>query len=410
MAADLASGMSVQFTDNFLLQPDWPERLDFAKAVGANVVRIDLNWPWIETRRGAYDWRLYDEFAAALRARRLRPIFILHRANVLYGAPTPATRSTPADLSPPVTTGAIAAFADWAAAAADRYRDLDAVWEIWNEPDMQMFWPPDPQPQRYAALARATCLAIKRQVPDAFVVGPAAAQMPTVWRTRKSLFAAVQDDAALLDCLDAVSIHTHRFGQTPETVSRDYAVMRRNYPRISAKPIIDTEWGDAVSTGGISEAQQATWLARMYLINAIERIGLTNWYCLVDVGADDTDREHRFGLVTEDGRRRPSFEAYRALVDELGGMALRKTIRQFDVDSASGSTVLLFCDDGDRCKLAAWTTEDVGTALVEVAGWQAEGLARNVFGKPIAGSQPAPGPLRLQLTPEVQYVTVTPAS
>jgi hypothetical protein len=405
----LADTASVQFTDNFLLQPGWPQRLDYAKEAGARFVRIDLNWPWIEKQPGEYDWALYDEFAAALRARRLRPIFILHRANALYSAMPQPARGTPDDL-PPVTPEAIAAFSAWAAAAATRYRDLDAIWEIWNEPDMAMFWPPAPHPQQYVALARATCRAIKRQVPDAFVVGPAAAQVPTVWRTRKSLFAALEDDGALLACLDAVSVHTHRFGQAPETVERDYHVMRRTYPRVSAKPIIDTEWGDAVSTGGISEAQQAAWLTRMYLINAMQRIGLTNWYCLVDVGSDAADREHRFGLVTEDGRRRPAFAAYRTLVDELGGMALRETLRRFDADDASSATVLLFCDDAERCKLAAWTTEDVGTAEIAVDGWRADGPARDLFGQPIAGPDPTPSPLRLRLTPQVQYVTVTPAS
>lgn len=404
--------MSVQFTDSFLLQPGWRERLDYAKEVGARLVRIDLNWPWIETRRGKYDWQLYDQFAEALRARKLRPIFILHRANELYSEATPPSRETQwqSSRSPPVTPVATAAFADWAAAAAVRYHDLDGIWEIWNEPDMQMFWPPYPQPQKYVALARATCLAIKRKVPRAFVVGPAAAAIPTVWHARKSLFDAVQDDGALLDCLDALSIHTHRFGQSPETVSRDYALMRRNYPRASRKPIIDTEWGDAVSKNGISEAQQATWLPRMYLINAVERIGLTNWYCLVDVGPEETNREHRFGLVTESGRHRPAFAAYRTLVNELGGMTLRETIRRFDVDSASGTTVLLFCRGARQCKLVAWTTEDIGNAQVIVDGWRAEGPARNIFGKRIAGSGPTPDPLRLHLTPEVQYLTVTPAS
>lgn len=398
LGADLRHGMSAQFTDNFLKEPGWQERLDYAKEAGAAAVRIDLNWPWIETEKSQYDWQLYDEFAPALRARNLRPIFILHRANPLYSAATPATRSVPADVSPPVTPGAVAAFAAWAAAGAERYRDLSPIWEIWNEPDMEMFWPPQPQPQKYAALARATCLAIKQKVPDAFVVGPAAAQMPTVWRTRKPLLAAVEEDAALLQCLDAVSIHTHRFGQAPETVSRDYAVMRRNYPRLSAKPIIDTEWGDAVSTDGISEAQQAAWLVRMFLVSAMERIGLTNWYCLVDVGSDASDRENRFGLVTEDGRRRPAFDAYRTLVAELGGMRLRQVLRQFDVGSASGSTVLLFCDEAGTCKLAAWTTEDVGAEEVTVDGWRS------------AGSEPGSGPVRLKLTPQVQYVTVTPLS
>src|SRR5260370_305016 len=63
---DIASGLSVQFTDNFLKQEGWRGRLDLISALGATVVRIDLNWPWVEPNAGSYDWSLYDQYAAEL--------------------------------------------------------------------------------------------------------------------------------------------------------------------------------------------------------------------------------------------------------------------------------------------------------------------------------------------------------
>jgi hypothetical protein len=408
--APLRAGMGVQIAEEYIQQPGLGDRLDAAQAVGAALVRVDINWPWIETVRSAYDWREYDVLAEALRSRELRPIFILHRANKLYSGPVTPTRITnwQGGTEPPITAASIAAFSRWAAAAAERYADLDPIWEIWNEPDMPLFWPPVAQPDRYVSLARATCQSIKRVVPSAIVAAPAAAEMPTVWRTRKSLFAAVEADEELLACLDAVSTHTHRFKQRPETVSRDYAVLRRNYPRLADKPLLDTEWGDAVSTDGITEEQQAAWLARMFLVNAMEGVRLTTWYCLFDVGSDPADREHRFGLITEDGRRRPAFAAFRTLANELGGMTWRKTLRQFDVADASGATVLLFCDDAENCKLAAWTTEDAGPSEVVIDDWTATAAPVGLLGETLA-QLPDTEALHLRLTPQVQYVRVRPA-
>lgn len=410
LPATLGAGMGVQIAEEYVQQPGLDVRLDAAKATGASLLRVDINWPWIETAPGVYDWSEYDALADALRARKLRPIFILHRANAVYSAPIDPDGGAdePPSAAPPVTDQAIAAFSRWAAAAALRYRDLNPIWEIWNEPDMQLFWPPEPQPEKYVALARSTCQAIKKAVPEATAVAPAAAEMPTVWERRKSLFAVVEADAALLACLDAVSTHTHRFGQHPETVSRDYAVLRQNYPLLAAKPLFDTEWGDAVSTDGISELQQAAWLARMFLVNAMEGVRVTNWYGLFDVGSDPNDREHRFGLIREDGSKRPAFAAFRTLVDQIGGMTWRKTLHRFDVADANGATVLLFCDASNACKLAGWTTEDTGAIEIAIDGWRATGAPVDLLGRSLP-ALPADAPLRLKLTPQVQYVSVQPA-
>lgn len=411
-------GLSVQFTDHYLHLPDWRERLNLVSTLGATIVRIDLNWPWIEKQPGQYDWSLYDAYAAELEKLRLRPLFILNRPNPLHGAPYDAVvdGKRHQGAQPPATPSQIAAFARWAAAAAERYRHLDPIWEIWNEPDQEGFWPPKPDPRSYVALARETCLAIKRHVPNAFVTGPAAAQMPTVWRSTKPLIQALLNDKELLTCLDALSLHTHRFGQTPETVSRDYAVLRSTYlaawpAEIPRKPIIDTEWGDSVYRPGISEETQARWLPRMVLINLMEQVGVTNWYCLMDTGTDDNEMEDRFGLVRSDGSWRPSFQAYQTLSREIGGMSLRETIARFEPASARGITILRFCDKAElQCKLVVWTTETDGPPQkVIVPGWRRSGPAVDHLGRPDVSQPNTNGVLELLPKTSVSYIPVTVA-
>jgi polysaccharide biosynthesis protein PslG len=406
---DVARTLGVQFTDAALRAPGWREKLDLAARAGASVVRVDLNWPWTETEPGRYTWSVYDAFAAELAKRRLRPLFILHRPNRLHGRLLAGPVGADGDgvVAPPQAPDEVAAFARWAAAAALRFKAFDPIWEIWNEPDGEGFWPPRPDPGAYTRLARAACRAIRRAVPDAFVAGPAAAEMPTVWDGTKPLVEAVLRDDDLMTCLSAVSLHTHRFGQAPETVSRDYAVFRRVRSALGARilPLIDTEWGDSVYRGGLTEARQAAWLPRMFLTNLMEGVRLTNWYCLVDTGDDDGEMEDRFGLVTRTGRTRPSFRAYEVLSRELRGFALREVIARFDPATATGSTILLFCDDRQACKLAAWTT-DAGGAPARVAGWTRAGPAVGHLGQALKPGLQGNDAVSLSLTPDVQYVPV----
>jgi hypothetical protein len=414
----VGSGLSVQFTDNYLHLPNWRERLNLASTVGAAIVRIDLNWPWIEKQPDRYDWTLYDAYAAELEKLRLRPLFILNRPNPVHGTPYDAVvdGKRHQGAQPPSTPSQIAAFTRWATAAAERYRHLDPIWEIWNEPDQEGFWPPEPSPRDYVTLARETCLAIKRRVPNAFVTGPAAAQMPTVWQSRKPLMQALLNDRELLTCLDALSLHTHRFGQSPETISRDYAVLRNTYlaawpAEIPRKPIIDTEWGDSVYRSGISEDRQARWLPRMILTNLMEQVSSTNWYCLMDTGTNDNEIEDRFGLVRSDGTLRPSFQAYQTLSRELGGLSLRETIARFEPATAQGVTILRFCDQaGQQCKLAVWATETNGISQkVAVPGWRKSGPAIDHLGREDVSQPNTNGILEVLPSTSVSYIPVTVA-
>ncbi|MGN6311951.1 MAG: hypothetical protein ACTHNN_20630 [Xanthobacteraceae bacterium] len=398
--------------------PNWRERLNLVHTLGATIVRIDLNWPWIETAPGLYDWSLYDAYAAELEKLKLRPLFILNRPNPLHGTPYDAVvdGARHQGQQPPTTPSQIAAFTRWATAAAERYRHLNPIWEIWNEPDQEGFWPPRPNPQHYVALARETCVAIKRRVPNAFVTGPAAAQMPTVWRPEKPLMEALLNDETLLSCLDALSLHTHRFGQTPETISRDYAILRKNYlakwpSAIPRKPIIDTEWGDSVYSSGISEETQALWLPRMILINLMEQVDLTNWYCLIDTGDNDDEMEDRFGLVRSDETMRPSFQAYQTLVREIGGMSLRETIARFDPSTARGITILRFCDESaQHCKLVTWTTETGETSQkIVVPGWRRSGPTIDYLGREDVSQPNTNSVLEVQPKTSVSYLPVTVA-
>lgn len=370
--------LSVQQADFTLKLPGWLQLLQAAQDVGVRYVRIDLNWPWVETAPGVFDWSLYDQFVAEAEKRGIRPLFILHRPNPFHADQEGSDQHR---YLPPSKPDQVSAFARWAAAAAMRYQAARPVWEIWNEPDNATFWRPAPTPQDYLQLARGACAAIKAQSPSAYVMAPAAAEMPTVWRSEKPLFDALFADRDLLTCIDAISIHTHRFAKAPETLWADMAAFSDHYSRkwpadIAHKPLIDSEWGYSVYKDGITEGQQATWLPRMVLINAMLGVHLTNIYCLVDTGPSSAEREDRFGLITQDGRQRPAVHALAVLVKELGDYSFVRPLGASAEDQVRMTVhAALFCRSAQDCKAAFWANDGTQIAF------------------PIAGLKPAGTPI-----------------
>ena len=106
--------------------------LDVAAEAGFTLIRTDFFWSAVETKRREYDWAEYDALMAGLRARDLRPQFVLGFNNPdVYGGRW---------MKGITMSFEIRAFAAFAAAAARRYSDAHPIWEIYNEPNRTNFW------------------------------------------------------------------------------------------------------------------------------------------------------------------------------------------------------------------------------------------------------------------------------
>ena len=210
--------------------------LDLIAAAGIKVVRMDLGWAGIERQKGRYDWSAYDELTANLEKRGLQPLYILDYSNPLYEetvlSRNPVTGQEQRDTASPQRPESVAAFARWAAAAAERYRGRRVIWEIWNEPNIS-FWKPKPDVAQYNTLALATCRAIRAADPAATLIGPATSEIPLQF---------LEDHFAcgILEYLDGVSVHPYRnYAKPPETAAAEYLARRlaRNNTIILAEAI-----------------------------------------------------------------------------------------------------------------------------------------------------------------------------
>jgi hypothetical protein len=334
-------GVNIHFTD------PQPGEVKMIAAAGIRWVRIDFKWDATERERGQYDFSDYDRLMSALDESKLHALFILDYGNPLYdnGAPprTPETRQ---------------AFARWAVAAAKHFSKRGVIWEVYNEPNHEMFWPPRPNANEYIQLALAVGRAFRSEAPGEELIGPAVSGMDFS-------FLEACFKAGLLDYWSAVSVHPY-LRSDPEDVAVEYCRLREMIKRYRSDrgdprdiPIISGEWGYSAAWRGMSEEKQSALFAREMLTNVANEIPMSIWYDWRDDGSDPKDPEHHFGLVGntyQTGRDqvyepKPAYHAAKTLSEFFNGYVFEQRLAVGGADDY----VLVFSKGGDR-RVAAWTT------------------------------------------------------
>jgi hypothetical protein len=348
---------------------------------GFRWVRMDLKWEATEKEPGRYDFSAYDVLVTALGPYNVHALFILDYGNPLYDSG-----------GPPRSEVARQAFARWAVAAAKHFAGRGALWEVYNEPNHSLFWPPQPKPQEYIALALAVGQAFRESVPDEKLIGPATSEID--FDFLESCF-----KSGLLEYWSAVSIHPYRRND-PETAAQDYCRLRemiRTYapgrilsdsgaaPKANVQSsntansgevkdiaIISSEWGYSSAWPGMNDERQGQLLARTWLTNVANGISVSIWYDWRDDGLDPNEAEHHFGTVSnryQEGRepvydQKPAYLAAKTLTAFFSGYRFEKRL---DVGRAE-DYLLVFRKavspegqpsanaNGGELRYAAWTT------------------------------------------------------
>src|SRR4030095_14942195 len=150
-------GVNIDFTE-----PRAGE-MEMLTAAGFRWVRMDLKWDATEVERGRYDFQSYDRLMSSLGAFGVRALLILDYGNPLYD-----------NGAPPRTRESREAFSRWAVTAAKHYSGRGVLWEIYNEPNHEQFWP-HPDAKDYAALVATVGQAFRDQVPREKLIVPATA-------------------------------------------------------------------------------------------------------------------------------------------------------------------------------------------------------------------------------------------
>jgi hypothetical protein len=377
---DESLGVNIHFID------PKPGEIEMIAEAGFHYVRTDFVWAVTERERGQYDFAAYDRLLRQLDDFHIHPLFILDYGNPLYtegkAVRTPAAR---------------AAFARWAAAAARHYSGRGVLWELFNEPNTKMFWPPQPAVAEYSALALEVDRAFRQAAPGERLVGPATSV------DLDFLEACLKANSAA--GWTAVSVHPYR--QTdPESAALEYERLRELISKQKSGPsaIISSEWGYSSAWSRMNEQRQAVMLAREFLTNLANGISLSIWYDWRDDGTDPNEAEDHFGLVHNEYRGgqtvyepKPALLAAKTLTHLLAGY-------HFESRVAAGSSddyILAFQKDG-QCRLVAWTTSGA-VRRISVPGTNGRWAQFGLTGEKIRSVTTVDDSLEVDLTGSPQY-------
>ena len=221
---------------------------DLMASSGVETVRVAFDWRQAQAAAGgAISFADSDAVVVAAAARRLPVLPVVHRTPdwAATGGPTAA----PDDVE---------AYASFVGALVQRYGpngslwaerpDLPRMpirqWQIWNEPNLTLFWTPQPFAKRYVALLKAARRAVRAQDPGAKII---LAGLPNIsWVALREIY-----QAGGRGSFDAVALHPYT--SSPANIMRLVRLARTETRRFhdSRVPIWLTEISWAASRGKV---------------------------------------------------------------------------------------------------------------------------------------------------------------
>lgn len=194
-------GFSVGAPMTWMSDVDADRELDAAARTGATWLRVLIDWHLVEPMPGAFNWGYVDHWINGALTRGLKVLGLI--------AYTPDWARTPGSYfsAPPVDP---AVYASFAAKVVQRYGDRVSDWEIWNEPNLPLFFGfVDDRPERYTQLLKAAYPAIKAVQPHSTIVSGGLS--PAFEQDAPPIFVNAMYAAGAKGYFDAMAMHPYVF-------------------------------------------------------------------------------------------------------------------------------------------------------------------------------------------------------
>ena len=171
---------------------DHERELELMEQAGIRWARADFSWSYFQPARDEWRFDRYDTIVEASRRRSVTLLPILCY-NVNWAFPAHEHLDD---------------WCNYVRVVVERYKEDLRHWEVWNEPNIG-FWKPEPNPEQYTALLKATYETIKAIDPDLQVVYGGTAGIPFDYlRTTFELGA--------MEAFDILAVHPYRYPRSPE--------------------------------------------------------------------------------------------------------------------------------------------------------------------------------------------------
>jgi hypothetical protein len=306
------------------------------RQMGATVSRLIIPWSLVEPTRGQWLWQQYDQQYAQLLAGGLKPEI------VAFAAPCWARPSIACEDSRYTSAPDPAYDPQWREyirQLTTRYPQALGI-EIWNEPNLNMFFWPQANPARYTQLLKDAYTTIKSVNPAMPVISAGILASPAT-----GMLPAGEGDAPFLagiyaaganGYINAIGAHPYPITITPngseiwDPAAMEQSLQRlravRNNAGAAATPIWITETGVSTTTQpgfppAVTPSQQAADLVAMvHTVQTDSDVPVMIIHTLQDQAAGTPDAfnavQQGFGIFTATNQPKP---AACALTNLLGG-------------------------------------------------------------------------------------------
>ena len=316
------------------------QRMAWMRELGVRWDRTDLWWHTVEPFRGSFTFSRPDQVLAGFERNGIQwyPILCYGSAWWEQGRNSPKTDQDFAD------------FGRYAERIVGRYRGRVPVWSFWNEPNILPFWAPAPRVDDYARLLKQTAPLIRAADRSAKIAAPVVAPIGPWDRGFVQRFLR-QGTGPFFDIFD---YHYYRSGPPEDEVPAELAEIRAVMVRDGGgeKPIWISESG--VTSIGNAPQRQAAYVVRHHLVSLGEGVekffyfDLQNWE-----DNNQTQWDSQLGLVMASGAKKPSFDAYRTMVQMVDRP--RRIVRRLAPAADRVERVLVHDARTDRWRLAIWS-------------------------------------------------------
>jgi len=325
---DTLPGLSLKALDS---------ELNDATRIGVGWIRLDLAWDDIQpTSPSSFNWAAFDRVVTEANARHLSLLPILS-----YTPGWARVSGCATDKCAPANPSAFAAFAS---AAAGRYAPLGVhTWEIWNEPNITVFWQPAPNPGQYVTLLKATAAAIRAIDPAATLVSGGLSPSATSGGNISPIdYLTAFCQLGGQQVVNAIGFHPYSY-PVPPGYQADWNAWQQiaNTPTnlagvlaahgAAGKQIWLTEYGAPTNGPGVGATSTNLELSRMpdHVDEALQATMATDsvalartsavtgalfWYSYQDQGTDPGNTEDFYGLRRFDGTPKPAYAALQSAI------------------------------------------------------------------------------------------------
>jgi hypothetical protein len=272
---------------------------------GTKWARQGFFWDSVEPEPGQFHWAWMDSYVAHAQAHGMRVLAVLdYDTPWIFHGNEPHKRIGPRQLS---------AYLSYVRAVAERYKGRIAAYEIWNEPNLGIFW--QGSQKEYADMALAATKTLHQIDPSAKVCVGALSLVPHDWL--ETLAAS-----GVLAQADFLSIHPYWLDAQGSLKQLDdaQAFLRRHHLETR---LLVSEVG--YPTGGLyptatTPAGQALRLLQFYSGAAARGVKAVFWYESNDQDQPQAwNSEAYFGLVGAGGRDKPGVDALKVAEQTLAG-------------------------------------------------------------------------------------------